>query len=40
LHEAAAQAIPRNDTAALIEAIWTLDASADIAKLVALAVPR
>jgi 2-methylcitrate dehydratase PrpD len=40
LREAAAQAIPHNDTAALIEAIWTLDASADIAKLVALAAPR
>jgi 2-methylcitrate dehydratase PrpD len=40
LREAAAQAIPRNDVAALIDAIWTVDDCADIAKLPALTVPR
>jgi 2-methylcitrate dehydratase PrpD len=40
LRAAAAQAIPRNDFAALIEAIWTADNSANIASLTALAVPR
>ncbi len=39
LREAAAHAIPRNDVAALIEAIWTLEDCADIAKVTALAVP-
>ena len=40
LREAAARAIPRNDAAALIEAIWTLDDCADISSLVALTVPQ
>jgi 2-methylcitrate dehydratase PrpD len=40
LREAAARAIPRNDVAALIEAIWTVDDCADIASLVALTVPQ
>ena len=40
LREAAAHAIPRNDIAALIEAIWTLDDCADIGKVTALAVPQ
>jgi 2-methylcitrate dehydratase PrpD len=40
LREAAAPAIPRNDVAALIDAIWTVDDCADIAKLPALTVPR
>jgi 2-methylcitrate dehydratase PrpD len=40
LREAAAHAIPRNDVAALIEAIWTLDDCADIAKITALSVPQ
>jgi 2-methylcitrate dehydratase PrpD len=40
LREAAAAVLPRNDVAALIEAIWTLDESDDIAGLTALAVPR
>jgi 2-methylcitrate dehydratase PrpD len=40
LREAAAQAIPRNDVAALIEAIWTVEDCADIAKVTALAVPQ
>jgi 2-methylcitrate dehydratase PrpD len=40
LREAAARAVPRNDVAALIEAIWTVDDCADIAKLTALTVPQ
>jgi hypothetical protein len=40
LREAAAHAIPHNDVAALIEAIWTLDDCADIAKVTALSVPQ
>jgi 2-methylcitrate dehydratase PrpD len=40
LREAATHAIPRNDVAALIEAIWTLDACPDIASLPALTVPQ
>ena len=40
LREAAGQAIPRNDVAALIEAIWTLEDCADIAKVTALSVPQ
>jgi 2-methylcitrate dehydratase PrpD len=38
LRDAAARAIPRNDVAALIEAIWTVDDCADIASLAALTV--
>jgi 2-methylcitrate dehydratase PrpD len=40
LREAAAHVIARNDIAALIEAIWTLEACPDIARLTALAVPQ
>jgi 2-methylcitrate dehydratase PrpD len=40
LREAAARAIPRNDDAALVDAIWTVDDCADIAKLTALTVPQ
>ena len=40
LRDAAARAIPRNDVAALIEAIWTVDDCADIASLAALTVPQ
>jgi 2-methylcitrate dehydratase PrpD len=40
LRDAAASVLPRNDVATLIEAIWTLDESDDIAGLTALAVPR
>jgi 2-methylcitrate dehydratase PrpD len=40
LRESAAHAIPRNDVTALMEAIWTLDDCADIAKVTALAVPQ
>jgi hypothetical protein len=40
LREAAAQAVPRNDVAALLDAIWTVDDCTDIAKLPALTVPR
>jgi hypothetical protein len=40
LREAAAQAIPCNDVAALLDAIWTVDDCTDIAKLPALTVPR
>jgi 2-methylcitrate dehydratase PrpD len=40
LREAAAHVIPRNDVAALTEAIWTLDDCADIAKATALSVPQ
>jgi 2-methylcitrate dehydratase PrpD len=40
LRDAAPGVIARGDVAALIEAIWTLDESDDIAKLTALAVPR
>ncbi len=40
LRDAAAQAIPHNDVAALIEAIWTVDDCADIASIAARAVPR
>ena len=40
LRDAAAQAIPHNDVAALIETIWTVDDCADIASIAARAVPR
>jgi len=40
LREAVERVIPHNDVAALIEAIWTVDDCADIAKLTALTVPR
>lgn len=40
LRDAAADALPGADVEALIEAIWTLDESDDIARLTALAVPR
>jgi hypothetical protein len=40
LREAAARVLPRNDIAALINAIWTVDDCADIASLVALTVPQ
>jgi 2-methylcitrate dehydratase PrpD len=40
LREAATQAIPRNDVAALLDAIWTVDDCTDIAKVPALTVPR
>lgn len=40
LRAAAANALPGADVEALIEAIWTLDESDDIARLSALAVPR
>jgi 2-methylcitrate dehydratase PrpD len=40
LRDAAARAIPRNDVAALIEAIWTVDDCADISSLAALTVPQ
>jgi 2-methylcitrate dehydratase PrpD len=40
LREAAARAVPRNDIAALIDAIWTVDDCADIARLPALTVPQ
>ena len=40
LRDAAAQAIPRNDVAALIDAIWTVDDCADIASITSRAVPR
>jgi 2-methylcitrate dehydratase PrpD len=40
LREAAAHAIPRNDVAALIEAIWTLEDCPDIATLPALTAPQ
>ena len=40
LRAAAAHAIPRNDVAALIEAIWTLEDCPDIASLTVLTVPR
>jgi 2-methylcitrate dehydratase PrpD len=40
LRNAAAAAIPGNDIAPLVDAIWTLDKSADVAELAALAVPR
>jgi len=40
LRDAAAAVIPRNDVAALIDTIWTLEDSDDIAMLAALAVPR
>jgi 2-methylcitrate dehydratase PrpD len=40
LRDAAVRAIPRNDIAVLIEAIWTLDACPDIASLPALTVPQ
>jgi 2-methylcitrate dehydratase PrpD len=40
LRDAAASVLPRNDVATLIEAIWTLNESDDIAGLTALAVPR
>jgi 2-methylcitrate dehydratase PrpD len=40
LRDAAADWNPRHDVAPLIDAIWTLDSSADISKLAALTVPR
>jgi 2-methylcitrate dehydratase PrpD len=40
LREAAARAVPGNDAAALIEAVWTVERSADIASLAALTVPQ
>jgi 2-methylcitrate dehydratase PrpD len=40
LRDAAADALPGAHVEALIEAIWTLDESDDIARLTALAVPR
>jgi 2-methylcitrate dehydratase PrpD len=40
LRDAAAAAIPQNDIAPLIAAIWALDKSEDISKLAALSVPR
>ncbi len=40
LRDAAAAAIPRNDVAPLIDAVWALDKSDDISKLAALTVPR
>jgi 2-methylcitrate dehydratase PrpD len=40
LRDAAATAIPGNDVATLIAAIWTLDACTDIAGVTTLAVPR
>jgi len=40
LRDAAARAIPRNDIAALINAIWTVDECVDIASLAALTVPQ
>jgi len=40
LREAAARAVPRNDIAALSDAIWTVEDCADIAKLTALTVSR
>ncbi len=40
LRTAAAGAIPRNDVAPLIEAIWQLDKSEDISGLASLTVPR
>ncbi len=40
LRTAAAGAIPRNDIAPLIDAIWQLDKSKDISKLASLTVPR
>jgi 2-methylcitrate dehydratase PrpD len=40
LREAAERVIARDDIAALIDAIWTVDDCADIAKLTALTVPR
>jgi 2-methylcitrate dehydratase PrpD len=40
LRDAAAGVLTRGDVAALIEAIWTLDESDDIARLTALAVPH
>jgi 2-methylcitrate dehydratase PrpD len=39
LRDAAAAAIPRNDVAPLIDAVWALDKSDDISKLAALTVP-
>jgi 2-methylcitrate dehydratase PrpD len=40
LRDAAARAIPHNDVAALINAIWTVDECADIASLASLTVPH
>ncbi len=40
LRTAAAGAIPRNDIAPLIDAIWQLDKSVDISKLATLTAPR
>jgi hypothetical protein len=40
LREAAAQATPRNDVAALTDAIWTVEDCADIASITSRAVPR
>jgi 2-methylcitrate dehydratase PrpD len=40
LRTAAAGAIPRNDVAPLIDAVWQLDKSVDISKLASLTAPR
>ncbi len=40
LRDAAAVALPKNDIAALIDAVWQADNSDDISRLAALAVPR
>jgi 2-methylcitrate dehydratase PrpD len=40
LRDAAAIALPKNDIAALIDAVWQTDKSDDISGLAALAVPR
>jgi len=40
LRDAAAAAIPGNDVAPLIDAVWGLDKSTDVSKLAALSVPR
>jgi 2-methylcitrate dehydratase PrpD len=40
LRDAAASWNPRHDIAPLVDAIWTIDKSADVAKLAALTVPR
>ena len=40
LRTAAADWEPRQDIVPLIDAIWTLDTSADVSKLASLAVPR
>ena len=40
LRDAAAAALPHNDMAPLIDAVWQADTSDDISRLAALAVPR